>query len=65
MTEPMWFPKGCSHGKTFSQRCVECDLLLAREGERWALADVAKYRARIALLESELASHNAEKANDK
>lgn len=45
--------KGCGHGKTFDERCIECELVLAREGERWAKESLALYRAKIAKLEQE------------
>jgi len=49
-------PKGCSHGKTFEERCIECELVSAREGLRWAKESVEKYSERIAKLEAERSS---------
>ena len=45
--------KGCSHGKTFDERCIDCELVLAREGERWAQESLVLYRTKIAKLEQE------------
>ena len=46
-------PKGCGHGKTFEERCIECELVSAREGLRWAKESVEKYSERIVKLEVE------------
>ena len=48
--------KECSHGRTFSERCIDCELVSAREGERWALESLTKYRDRIEKLEREKAT---------
>lgn len=45
--------EGCGHGKTFDERCIDCELVLAREGERWAQESLIRYRAKIAKLEQE------------
>lgn len=45
--------KGCSHGKPFSERCIGCELVSAREGERWASENLARYRNTIARLTAE------------
>lgn len=42
--------KGCSHGKTFDEPCVECELVLCREGLKISEQRAARYRARIAEL---------------
>lgn len=44
---------GCSHGKTFKEPCIECQLVLAREGLAWAQQSVAKYSKFIAEFEPE------------
>lgn len=46
-------PKTCSHGKTFDERCIGCEIVLAREGERWAGENWAKYRDLVARLTAE------------
>jgi len=45
--------KGCSHGKTFDERCIDCELVLAREGLRWSQEGVERYTQQIARLETE------------
>jgi hypothetical protein len=45
--------KGCGHGKTFKERCIDCELVSAREGLRWAEESVRKYSKRIADLEAQ------------
>jgi hypothetical protein len=43
----------CSHGKTFDEPCIDCKLVLAREGLAWATQSVERYSAQIAELEAE------------
>jgi hypothetical protein len=45
--------KGCSHGKTFAEPCIECKLVSAREGLAWATQSVDRYSKLIAELEVE------------
>lgn len=50
--------KGCSHGRTFEEPCVECKLVSAREGLAWAEQNTKKYSKLIAELEAELATYS-------
>jgi len=45
--------KQCGHGKRYDERCVECEIVSAREGLAWAKIDVERYEARLAQLEIE------------
>lgn len=45
--------KGCGHGRPFKQRCIDCELMSAREGLAWAKDDVEKYSKLIVKLETE------------
>lgn len=45
--------KRCSHGKTFKVRCIDCELILARERLASATDDVDKYGKLIVKLEAE------------
>ncbi|WP_448043779.1 hypothetical protein [Bradyrhizobium liaoningense] len=47
---------GCGHGKTFKEPCIECQLVLAREGLAWAIKRVEKYSKFIADLAPEAGS---------
>jgi len=47
--------KGCGHGKLFTEPCIECQLISAREGLKWAQENVERYSCRIAELEATLA----------
>jgi hypothetical protein len=45
--------RGCGHGKTFAEPCIDCQLVLAREGLAWATQSVDRYSKLIAELEVE------------
>ncbi|MCK1281499.1 hypothetical protein IVB46_40405, partial [Bradyrhizobium sp. 61] len=44
--------KGCGHGRPFKQRCIDCELVSAREGLAWAKEGVEKYSKLIVKLEA-------------
>jgi len=46
-------PKQCGHAKTFAVRCIECELVSAREGLAWARDNVNLYGKLIVKLEAE------------
>ena len=46
-------PKSCGHSKSFSERCIECELVLAREGLAWAKDNLNTYSKLIIKLEAE------------
>ncbi len=50
MVTPNW---KCGHSKTIAERCMECELVSAREALSFAQQDVEKYSAKIARLEAE------------
>jgi hypothetical protein len=45
--------KICGHAKTFSTRCIECELVSAREGLGWAKDSFDKFSKLVAKLEAE------------
>lgn len=45
--------KTCGHARSFKERCVECELILAREGLAFAQQKIEKYSKLIAELEPE------------
>jgi hypothetical protein len=45
--------KICGHAKSFSTRCIECELISAREGLAWAKDSFAQYSKLVAKLEAE------------
>ena len=51
---------GCAHGKTFEQRCIECDIVYHRLLLKTAYDNVARYKAKIAELEKELKQEKPE-----
>lgn len=55
--------KGCGHGKLFSERCIECALISAREGLKWATENVDRYSKQIAELEKEKSDGRTEPHN--
>lgn len=57
--------KGCSHGKTFDERCIDCELVLAREGLRWSQEGVERYTQQIARLEAEKCANITQTGQDK
>jgi hypothetical protein len=46
-------PRRCGHAKSFTDRCIDCELVSAREGLAWAKDGVEKYSKLIAKLEAE------------
>lgn len=46
-------PKGCDHAKAFKERCIECEIVSAREGLAWAQDSFCQYSKLIAKLEAE------------
>jgi hypothetical protein len=46
--------RGCSHGKTLAEPCIDCKLVLAREGLAWAQQGVERYSKLIAEMEGEI-----------
>lgn len=44
--------RGCSHGRTFDEKCYECELLLLREGIEYAERRIANMRKRIIEIET-------------
>jgi len=49
--------KGCGHGKSFKDRCIDCELVLAQSGLQWAKENLARYGRQIAELEAERQQH--------
>lgn len=49
----MTIRKGCSHARSFKERCVGCELVSAREALAWAKDGVEKYSKLIIKLEAE------------
>jgi len=45
--------KVCSHGRTFAERCIGCELVLAREGLEYAKERAEIYTRQIERLEAE------------
>jgi hypothetical protein len=45
--------KICGHAKPFSSRCIECELMSAREGLAWAKDNLDKYGKLVVKLEAE------------
>ena len=45
--------KICGHAKLFSTRCVDCELISAREGLAWAKDSFDKYSKLVVKLEAE------------
>jgi hypothetical protein len=56
--------KGCSHGKTFAEPCIECKLVSAREGLAWAQQGVERYSKLIEELESTLGLAEARESSE-
>ena len=46
----------CGHDKSFKERCIECELVLVREGLAWSEQKAGEYREAVSRLEAELAS---------
>jgi hypothetical protein len=46
-------PKECGHAKSFKDRCIECELVSAREGLAWAKDNLNQYSKLIEKLEAE------------
>jgi len=49
--------KGCSHGKLFTEPCIECELILARSALEHSKDDVVRFTAKVAKLEAEAHVH--------
>jgi hypothetical protein len=45
----------CGHNKSFKERCIECELVLVREGLAWSERKASEYRDAVVRLEAELA----------
>lgn len=45
--------KICGHARLFAARCIECELISAREGLAWAKEGIDKYSKLVAKLEAE------------
>ena len=43
----------CSHSKTFKTRCIECELISAREALAWAKQNANEYSKLVIKLEAE------------
>jgi hypothetical protein len=44
----------CSHNRTFKTRCIECELIMAREAEAHAKFSLNQYSKLVVKLEAEL-----------
>lgn len=55
---------GCYHGKKYSERCIECELVSEREGVACAERRVTAGKERIKNLENELRWSNVEPLQD-
>lgn len=49
----MTYERKCSHSKTFKTRCIECELIMAREAVAHAKDNLDKYGKLVVKLEAE------------